>query len=56
MTTGIMYIEADLSDILDYYVKGYSLTDGRNIIKCEPFVDALKDKVVFKIITESNTN
>lgn len=56
MNTELLYVEAELSDILDYYMRGYSLTDGRTVIKYEPFIDVLKDKVVFKIITTDNKN
>lgn len=56
MTIDVMYVEADLDDVLNYYIKGYALTDGRNIVKCEPFVDVLKDKVIFKVFTENNSN
>lgn len=57
MNAGIMYVEADLSDVLDYYVKGYTLTNkGQTILECEPFVDVSKNTVVFKIIFENTNN
>lgn len=56
MNTEVMYVEAELNDVLSYYLRGYALTDGRTIIKSEPFIDVLKDKVIFKIVTTDNNN
>ena len=56
MNTELLYVEVDLADVLNYYIKGYSLTDGCEIIKCDSFVDSNKEKVIFKMYLTNNNN
>ncbi len=44
---------ADLDDVLRYYVKGFQLPDGTEMLDCETFVDMSKRKVIFRMITSS---
>ena len=51
-----MYVEADLKDVLAYYMKGYCLTGSTKVLNYESFVDVNKDTVVFKLVLENQTN
>ena len=56
MSNEIMYVEANLKDILAYYMKGYCLTGSTKVLSYESFTDVNKDTVVFKLILENQNN
>lgn len=56
MNTQISYVEVDLKDVLNHYLQGYSFTDGNQIIRSESFIDPVKEKVIFKLIINTNNN
>lgn len=49
--TRIEYVEADLEQVLQYFVNGYKLQSGV-ITSHKSFVDAAKGRVVFKLFIE----
>lgn len=49
--TSIEYVEADLQQVLQYFVNAYKLQEGK-IISHQAFVDTSKGKVVFRLFVE----
>ena len=56
MNTSVAYVEIDLKEVLNYYIRGYSFSDGRQLIGSESFIDPTKEKVIFKLFIENNNN
>lgn len=56
MNTQISYMEVDLSEVLNHYIKGYTFTNGSHLIKSESFIDPVNKKVIFKLIVGNNNN
>ncbi len=56
MNIQISYVEVDLKEVLNHYIKGYTFTNGNQIIDSESFIDTTKGKVVFKLFIENQNN
>ena len=51
----IDYQVVHLDTVLEYFAKGFSLPDGRQIFKVEAFTDTVKGRVVFEITSIAGT-
>lgn len=47
----IEYQVVSLTDVMNYFAKGFDLTDGRAIFQVEHFIDTAKGYVVFRLTT-----
>lgn len=51
----IRYQEAKLSDVLEFFIQGFNIKEGK-IINSEKFIDTVKETVIFKLYIEDNAN
>lgn len=56
MNTEISYVEVDLKEVLNHYIKGYTFTNGNFIINSESYIDTVKEKVIFKLFISNQNN
>jgi hypothetical protein len=56
MNTEISYVEVDLKEVLNHYIKGYTFTNGSYIIGSDSFIDTVKGKVIFKFLVSNQNN